>query len=156
MLFGPLYHLYTFEDKVKALSEAKRVVKPDGVILAAYCMNEYSIITYGFKENHILECIEAGKLTEEFRVKPEPADLYDYVRMEDIDAYNKAAGLSRIKIISADGPADYLRPVLNMMDEKIFQTFIQYHLKTCERQELVGAGAHTVDILRKSDETRFA
>lgn len=149
LLFGPLYHLYTFEDKVKALSEAKRVVKPDGVILAAYCMNEYSVITYGFKENHILECIEKNKLTDEFRVNPEPEDLYDYVRIEDIDSYNHAAGLERIKIISADGPADYLRPVLNAMDEETFQTFIRYHLSTCERMELIGAGAHTVDILHK-------
>lgn len=149
LVFGPLYHLYTFEDKVKALKEAKRVVKPEGVILAAYCMNEYSVITYGFKENHIKECIENDKLTEEFRVKPSPEDLYDYVRIEDIDAYNEAAGLTRIKIISADGPSDYIRPVLNAMDEETFQTFVRYHLMTCERRELIGAGSHTVDILRK-------
>ena len=27
LVFGPMYHLYTMEDKIKALSEAKRVVK---------------------------------------------------------------------------------------------------------------------------------
>ena len=27
LVFGPMYHLYSFEDKVKALTEAKRVVK---------------------------------------------------------------------------------------------------------------------------------
>ncbi|MCI8563861.1 MAG: SAM-dependent methyltransferase, partial [Lachnospiraceae bacterium] len=30
-----------------------------------------------------------------------------------------------------------------------YQLFIQYHLATCERQDLIGASAHTVDILRK-------
>lgn len=149
LLFGPLYHLYSYEDKVKALTEAKRVLKDDGVILAAYCMNEYSVITYGFKENHVLECLENGKLDENFRVCPQPEDLYDYVRLEDIDSYNEAAGLKRVKIISADGPSDYIRPVLNAMDEETFETFIRYHLTTCERPELVGAGSHTVDILRK-------
>lgn len=149
LVFGPMYHLYTFEDKVKALTEAKRVLKDDGVILAAYCMNEYSVITYGFKENHILESLAKGKLDENFRVCPQPEDLYDYVRLEDIDAYNKAAGLKRVKIISADGPSDYIRPVLNAMDEETFETFIRYHLSTCERPELIGAGSHTVDILRK-------
>ena len=151
LLFGPLYHLYTFDDKVKALREAKRVTKPGGVILAAYCMNEYSVITYGFKENHIRECIEDGKLTPEFRVCPKPEDLYDYVRLEDIDSYNEAAGLTRLKIISADGPADYIRPVLNTMDEETFQIFLRYHFATCERMELIGAAAHTVDILRKPE-----
>ena len=149
LVFGPMYHLYTAEDKVRALTEAKRVMKDDGVMLVAYCMNEYSVITYGFKENHILECLENGKLDENFRVCPKPEDLYDYVRLEDIDAYNEAAGLQRIQIISADGPSDYIRPVLNAMDEETFETFIRYHLSTCERPELVGAGSHTVDILRK-------
>ena len=77
-------------------------------------MNEYSVLTYGFKQNHILECIENGKIDEKFRVQPEEADLYDYVRLEDIDSYNDAAGMERIQIISADGPSDYMRPVLKM------------------------------------------
>ena len=69
LVFGPMYHLYSMEDKVKALTEAKRVLKDDGVIMVAYCMNEYSVLTYGFKQNHILECIESGKIDENFRVQ---------------------------------------------------------------------------------------
>lgn len=70
------------------------------------------------------------------------------MRLEDIDRLNEAAGLLRMKIIAADGPADYLRPVLNAMSEEEFQVFVRYHLATCERAELLGASAHTVDILR--------
>ena len=149
LLFGPMYHLCRFEDKVKALMEAKRVTKQGGIILVAYCMNEYSILTYGFKENNILRCLEENKISKEFRCMPEEEDLYDYVRLEDINAVNEAAKLERIKIISADGPANYMRQILNQMDEETYKTFIEYHLSTCERAELLGAGAHTVDILRK-------
>lgn len=42
-----------------------------------------------------------------------------------------------------------MRPILNAMDEDTFQLFIKYHLATCERPDLLGASAHTVDILRK-------
>ena len=75
--------------------------------------------------------------------------MYDYVRLEDIDRLKDAADLERIQIISADGPTEYLRPVINAMDEETFKLFIEYHLSTCERYELLGAAAHTVDILRK-------
>lgn len=149
LLFGPMYHLYTFEDKLKALREAKRVTKAGGVILVAYCMNEYSVITYGFKENNIRSCIDNGKVDSEFHVISEPKDLYDYVRVEDINKLDEEAKLQRIKLIAADGPADYMRQVLNAMDEETFKLFINYHLSTCERPELLGASAHTVDILRK-------
>lgn len=149
LLFGPLYHLFTFEDKLQALTEAKRVTKKGGVILTAYCMNEYGVITYAFKEGHIQECMEADRLTEAFHCVSREKDLYDYVRLEDIDALNLAAGLQRIQIISPDGPANYIRPTLNAMDDDTFELFMKYHLSTCERQDLIGAGAHTVDILRK-------
>lgn len=150
LVFGPMYHLYTFEDKVKALAEAKRVTKPGGIILVAYIMNEYSILTHGFKDNYMKESIEKGKVTEDFHVIAEPEDLYDYVRLEDIASFNEAAGLERIQIIAADGPANYMRTVLNAMDDETYELFIQYHLSTCERMDLMGASSHTLDILRKS------
>lgn len=149
LLFGPMYHLYTKEDKVKALSEAKRVTKQGGIILVAYCMNEYSIVLHGFKDGYIRESIRNGKVDAMFRVTPKPEDLYDYVRVEDIDSYNEAVGLKRLLIVAADGPANYMRQTLNAMDEETYEMFIRYHLATCERPELLGASAHTLDILQK-------
>lgn len=149
LLFGPMYHLYTKEDKVKALSEAKRVTRQGGIVLVAYCMNEYSIVLHGFKDGYIKESIQNGKVDDAFRVIPKPEDLYDYVRIEDIDSYNEATGLKRLQIVAADGPANYMRQILNAMDEETYELFIRYHLATCERPELLGASAHTLDILQK-------
>ncbi len=148
LLFGPMYHLLTHGEKLTALLEAKRITRPGGIIMVAYCMNEYSVITYAFKEKHILECFDDGKLDEAFSVTPKD-DLYDYVRTEEIERLNAEAGLTRIKIISPDGPANYMRQALNALSEEEFEQFIRYQLATCERQDLIGAGAHTVDILRK-------
>lgn len=125
------------------------MVKPGGIILVAYCMNEYSILTYGFKEGHMKESIRNQKVDDSFHVRSKEEDLYDYVRIEDIDAIDQAAGVKREKLIAADGPANYMRTVLNAMDEETYQLFIQYHLSTCERKDLLGASAHTLDIVRK-------
>ncbi len=149
LLFGPMYHLFAPEDKRRALGEAARVTKPGGVILVAYCMNEYGVITYGFKERHILECIAEGRFKEDFKTISSPDKIYDYMRIEDIDALNQSAGLDRIKIISPDGPANYMRPFLNQLNDEEFEAFVQYQMAVCERPDLIGAGAHTVDILRK-------
>ena len=149
LLFGPMYHLFGQEDKKKALSEAKRVTKPGGVILVAYCMNEYGVLTYAFKEKHINECMEEKRLTEDFHTISQKENLYDYMRLEDINAHLESSGLERIKIISPDGPANYMRPFLNQLSEEEFEYFVQYQMATCERMDLIGAGAHTLDILRK-------
>lgn len=115
----------------------------------AYCMNEYGVLLYGFRDGNVKQCLEDGRLSQDFHCTPQEGDLYDYMRIEDIDALNRAADLKRIKIISPDGPANYMRPVLNSMDEETFELFIQYHLSVCERQDLIGAGAHTLDILER-------
>ena len=149
LLFGPMYHLFSHEDKLKALMEAKRVVRPGGIILVAYLMNEYSVITYAFKEQHIMECLDEGRLTEDFHTISTEQDLYDYVRLEDITKVNEAAGCERVKIVTPDGPANYIRQFVNQLDEEEYEIFYRYHLATCERADLLGAAAHTLDIIRK-------
>lgn len=151
LVFGPMYHLGDFEDRVKVLTEAKRVVKKDGVILVAYIMNEYAVISYGFKERQINKCIKEGMVTEDFHCVKDISDLYYYVRLEDMESFNRSAGLKRLKVIAADGAANYMRPVLNSLTEEEFNHFITYHLSTCERGDLMGASAHTVDILCRED-----
>lgn len=149
LLFGPLYHLISKEDKLKALMEAKRVVKDGGYILVSYYMNEYAIITHGFKDNNILEAIKNNEVDESFHITPKETDLYSMVRLDDINELNSLSDLKRIKILAQDGPSDYIRPTLNKMDEETFKTYVKYHISTCERPELLGASSHVLDILRK-------
>lgn len=149
LLFGPMYHLITKEEKVKALKEAKRVTKKNGIIMVAYCMMDYAIITHGFKDNYIKENIKNKEIDENFHITPKPTDLYSMVTLNDINELNEIVTLKRIKIITPDGPANYIRDTLNKMDDETFDLFLKYHFSTCERSDLIGASAHTVDILKK-------
>ncbi len=149
LLFGPLYHLHNQKDMLKAFEEAKRVTRPNGIIMASYIMNEYSIITYCFKQKHIKEVLNKGTITDDFHTISSESELFTYFRLEDIDLLNKLSGLHREKIIASDGAADYMRKELNALDSEEFDSFLEYHLKICERQELLGASSHVLDILRK-------
>lgn len=150
IFFGPLYHLHGDKERLKAFSEVKRITKKDGIILAAYVMNDYSVITYCFKEERISTLFETGHIDENFHVQPSEEELYEYVRLEDIDRLNSLAGLERIMIFSPDGPSDYMRKELNAMSEESFSRFVDYQMKNSRRPELLGAGSHIVDILRNT------
>ncbi len=150
LLFGPMYHLHSIEDRLKALNEAKRVTKKGGFILVAYVMNEYAILSYCFKEGKILECVKNKTITEDFHTITElEKDLYSYTRLEDMAELNEKAGLKRVKVFAPDGAADYMRREINALDEEAFEWFIKYQLSVCERPELLGASSHTVDILTR-------
>ena len=148
LLFGPLYHLHEKSEKLKALSEAKRVTKSGGAILVAYLMNEYSLFSYCFKENRIAELMKDGAVSVDFKVCAKNDELYDYMRLEDIDSLNREADLERLTIFSPDGMADYMRKELNAMSEESFKLFIDYQMQAAERKDLIGAGSHTVDVLK--------
>lgn len=156
LLFGPMYHLHGKEDKLRALKEAVRVTKPGGRILVAYIMNEFSVITYAFKEKHILEALQSGMLTEDYHCTDKANPLYSMVRLEDIAALDAQVDAARVQIIAADGAANYMRPFLNALSEEEFDAFLSYHLATCERMDLMGASGHTVDILQKNDDVTEA
>ena len=148
LLLGPLYHLFGDEEKLKALREAKRITKPGGLIFVAYLMNEYSILSYCFDEDRINDLMEHGVVDKDFHIQAQADELYDYIRLEDIDRLNAAAGLERVTIFSPDGAADYMRTRLNRMSDDTFARFIEYQKCISERPDLIGAGSHTVDVVR--------
>lgn len=149
IMFGPLYHLQTQEEKLKALSEARRVTKKGGIIFAAYIMNEYSILMYAFLKHKIKDCIKNKSITKDFHALTTEKDLYSYLRLEDINELQKLSGLKRLEVFAQDGPSDYMRQMLNSLDEEEFSLFLEYHLATCQRPELLGASSHVVDVLQK-------
>lgn len=148
LLLGPLYHLIGEEEKLKALNEAKRVTKPGGLIFVAYLMNEYSILSYCFDEDRISDLMSRGVVDSEFHIQAHQDELYDYVRLEDINRLNKKAGLERVTIFSPDGASDYMRTRLNKMSDETFALFIEYQKTISERSDLIGAGSHVVDVVR--------
>lgn len=149
LLLGPMYHLIKNEELLSALSEAKRITKKSGIIFVAYCMNDFAIINHGFKEHAILDSIKDGLVDENYNITPRETDLYRFVRLEDINDFNKSLDLERIKIINPDGIANHSREMVNSLCDEEYEEFIKYNLSICERPELLGSGYHTLDILKK-------
>lgn len=58
-------------------------------------------------------------------------------------------GVQREFLIATDGATNYMRDVVDHMDEELYELYIKYHLSVCERQDLIGASHHSLDILRK-------
>lgn len=154
LLLGPMYHLYSEEDKIIALREAVRITKPGGHVLVAYCMNEATVIQYVFGgrypgSNQLKSVLELNMLTDDWKCVSEPKDLFEMVRTEDIERLNAAVPVERVKLVATDGASRYIREYLEEMDDLTFDKWLSYHFATCERQDLIGATNHSLDILRK-------
>ncbi len=149
LLLGPMYHLYTKADKLQALSEAVRVTKPGGCILVAYCMNEPTVIQFIFQRGNLGMAQENNLLDEKWHCASDPRQIFELIRSEEIAALDSSVPVERVKLVATDGATNYLREYIDSLDDATFDKWLEYHLATCERQDLIGASHHTLDILRK-------
>ena len=153
LLLGPLYHLYTQEDKRQAIWEAIRVTKQGGIIFAAYVISDGCLLDEGFnrKNINVAEYVRTGLLdAETFAAKSEPKDLFELVRKEDVDEIMSVFPVKRLHYVASDGCALLLREAIDAMDEETFRLYLNYHFATCERGDLVGITSHALDIFQKS------
>lgn len=152
LLLGPLYHLYTKEDKRQALREAIRVTRPGGVIFAAYVISDGCLLDEGFLRGNInvAEYVKTGLLDgETFAAKSEPKDLFELVRKEDVDELMRDFPTTRLHYVASDGCALLLREDIDAMDDETFRLYLDYHFATCERADLLGVTSHALDVFRK-------
>lgn len=152
LLLGPLYHLYTKEDKQQALKEAIRVTKKGGIIFAAYVISDGCLIDEGFNRGNInvAEYIQNGLLdSQTFAATSKPKDLFELVRKEDIDNLMADFPTVRLHYVAADGCSLRLREAIHSMDDETFQLYLKYHFTICEREDLWGITSHSLDIFKK-------
>ncbi len=150
LLLGPMYHLFTTEDKEKALSEALRVTKSGGVLFAAYCMSDPSILGYGFRKGNIHNLIETGLVNPDtFETTSTPKEVFVLYRREEIDRLVSTLKAERLHFVGTDMYTNYNQELIDSMDDETYALYLKYHFAICERQDMTGMSHHTLDVLRK-------
>ena len=150
LLLGPMYHLFTKEDQLRALAEAVRVTKKGGILMAAYCGNDATMVQYCFgrgmlKEKRYQDLVDPVT----FKASSDPAELFELYRREDIDELMSHFAVKRLHYVGTDMATNYMRACIDEMDDDFFATYLRYHFTICERSDMVGVSHHILDISRK-------
>ena len=150
LLLGPMYHLFTVPEQLEALSEAIRVTKKGGVIFAAYCGNDATMVQYCFGRGMIQEPQYRDLIDPvTFKASSDPAELFQLYRKEDIDKLMSIFPITRLHYVGTDMATNYMRQTIDEMDDELFDLYLKYHFAICERSDLVGASHHILDVFRK-------
>ena len=150
LLLGPMYHLYTEKEQLKALSEALRVTKKGGIVFVAYCISDATVIQFcfergGIKDEHFKQLIDPVT----FKTKSNPEDIFQMYRKEDIDSLMKSFSVERLHYVGTDMATGYMREAVDNMDDELFETYLNYHFYICERADMLGMTQHSLDIFKK-------
>src|SRR5262249_32411064 len=111
LLLGPLYHLTERLDRIQALREARRILKPRSVLLAAGISRYASLIdglSSGFFSDSTFRGIVAAGLASGQHCNPTNNPLYFttayFHRPEELAAEVRKAGFREVRILGVEGP----------------------------------------------------
>ena len=146
--FGPLYHLYEPAEVSKAIDEAIRVTKKDGVILFAF-LSVYGIMYANYFTGNWAAGQEEN-FTEDYRVRHFKEQLFTGYDITEFEELFKGRPVEWITTAGTDGIIESIedRPDF-MIPDADFPAFVKWYLSISEKRELLGTTNHLLYICRK-------
>jgi 2-polyprenyl-3-methyl-5-hydroxy-6-metoxy-1,4-benzoquinol methylase len=159
LLLGPLYHLVKKPDRMAALDEAKRILKPGGILFAGAISRFASLIdglsSGSFRDSQFRELVGADLATGEHRNPtsfPEYFTTAYFHRPEELYSEIREATFEDVKLLGVEGPAwgaaHFRSAVTDLIQRKVLLAMLS---EIESESSIIGASAHFIAIARKQE-----
>jgi SAM-dependent methyltransferase len=157
LLFGPLYHLVERADRVRALAEAGRVVRPGGVVVAAV-ISRYASMMDGFFRGFLERPGFAARMLDDLRCGWHRNPLRDpdlfttsyFHTRDDLAAEVADSGLELTAILPVQGPLQWAPGIRDRLADPGQRELVLGLLAEMERDPAsTGLSAHLLAIARR-------
>jgi SAM-dependent methyltransferase len=149
LLLGPLYHLPTAEERVAALAEAARVLRPGGAVVAAaisrWAPRLHGLIAERLYEDHpaMTSVVETVERSGELLPLDEGAFCGWTHRPDELADEVRAAGLELVDLVGVEGVAFALSDLPERLADPAGRAVVLESARALERvPELLGMHPH--------------
>ena len=148
LVFGPMYHLYEKDEIHKAINEAIRVTKKEGVILFAF-ISVYAIMYANYLFGN-WGVGEEENFTRDYQIRHFKEQMFTGYDISEFEALFTDKPVDWITTAGTDGFLEAVqeRPDFSFSDED-FEAFKKWHLAFAEKRELLGSTNHLLYICKK-------
>jgi ubiquinone/menaquinone biosynthesis C-methylase UbiE len=162
LLLGPLYHLPEAADRAQALAEARRVLRPGGVVAAAAISRFAATIDgllKGLFDDPAFEALVEGALREGVHRNPERRPEWFttafFHRPDELEREVRAAGFALEALVAVEGVGAILaNPDAWLDDERRRAVLMRAIARVESEPSLLGASPHLLAIARRPREAR--
>lgn len=148
LLLGPMYHLYEAADQQKALDEAIRVTRPGGILMAAF-LSVDAIIFCDYLNGTLLSGLEEN-FTKDGQTRHFAEQLFTGFDIAEFEELFRDKPVEHITTAATDGILELAEGCSDFaMSDEEFAAYADYHLRICEKRELLGSSSHLLHISRK-------
>jgi ubiquinone/menaquinone biosynthesis C-methylase UbiE len=158
LLLGPLYHLPARDDRLQALTEARRICRPGGIVIAAAISRFASTLDGmrgGYLEDPRFADVAAGDRRDGRHRNPTGDPAYFttayFHRPEELAEECEAAGLAHEETLAVEGPAWLLSDLEARLEDDRRRSVLLDALAAVEAEPaLLGASAHLLVVARRA------
>lgn len=147
LVLGPLYHLYEDSEINKAISEAIRVTKKDGIIMIAYLTSDGVFSDWGIE--HLLDGCPKD-FNENFKLRRYPEGVFAPFYIQEFKDIMEKFDVKCLHNVATDGIANIISDKINNFSEEEYKAWIKYQLSVCEREDMQGYSCHMLYICKKN------
>jgi S-adenosylmethionine-dependent methyltransferase len=155
LLMGPLYHLWTYEERLQALCEARRLLKPGGVIFASF-ISRFAAFQDAASKGFawILEKPELNErlLTTGINIDTNDGftDAY-FAHPDEVIPLGEAAGFETVLRLGCEGMVGGHENYVNSLEGKDFEIWAGLNYRLGKDPAAIGASEHILYIGRRKD-----
>ena len=148
LVLGPLYHLFEDSDINKAIEEAIRVTKKDGIIAIAYLTSDSIMIDWALMGDHLIDGYP-NDFDNSFKLIRYPEGIFAPFYISEFKDLMKKFNVELLHNVATDGFTHHVKDKIDLLTDEEFDVWMRYHLSTCEREDLQGYSNHMLYICRK-------
>ena len=149
LVLGPMYHLYEDSDINKAISEAIRVTKKDGIIVLAYITNDGVFVRWGLQKDHLLDGYP-NSYDDNFTMSRKPEEIFSTFYIQEFKDIMSKYDVEHLHDVATDGLAPILGDKLNSLSKEEMDVWLRYQISRCEREDLQGYSCHMLYMCKKN------
>lgn len=149
LVLGPLYHLYEDKDINKAIEEAIRVTKKDGIIAIAYLTSDSIMIDWALMGDHLINGYP-NDFDDNFKMTRYPQGVFAPFYISEFKDIMSKFNVELLHNVATDGFTHHVKDKIDSLSKEEFEVWMRYHLSTCEREELQGYSNHMLYICKKN------
>ncbi len=154
LLMGPLYHLLREDDRRRAVQEAKRVLKPNGLVFAAF-IARYAPIRWAAKyepswilkhRDRLEQLLVSGALPAH------PGEGFTdahFVHPREIRPLMEGEGFETLDLIACEGVVSMIEEQVNALSGELWEAWVELNYRLGKDPSVHGAAEHLLYVGRK-------
>ena len=155
LLLGPLYHLLAEEERRRAIREAWRVLRPAGLLFAAF-ITRYAVVRWAAKESPEWILKNRGRLEMVLAsgvLRKHPGELgfpsAYLAHPAEIVPLMESEGFEALDLIACEGVISMIEERVNELSGKLWEAWMELNYRLGKDPSVHGAAEHLLYVGRK-------